>query len=545
MATDTAVGATPPRRLALVLGDQLWAGNPALDGLDPTRDAVLMIEARGEASGVWSHKARIAVFLSAMRHFRDELRARGWTVHYLALGETVERWAASASASASAGEPESAPRADALPGFAARLADALAHLRPAALTCCEPGEWRMLALVQDVCARAGIALDLRDDTHFLCSRADFARWTEGRREWRMELFYREQRRRLGILMDGDAPAGGRWNFDTENRKGWGRHGPGLIPPPARFEPDAVTREVIALVEREFADHPGSLAGFGWAVTRADALIALAEFIDARLEQFGPWQDAMWTGTPFGWHSLLSVALNLRLLDPREVIAAAETAWRERGLPLASVEGFIRQIAGWREFIRGVYWQLMPGLADANHYRHDRPLPHWYWTGETRMACMRAAIGQTLEHGYAHHIQRLMVTGQFALTAGIRPREVSDWYLAVYVDAVEWVEVPNVIGMALHADGGRFTSKPYVASGAYIKRMSNYCDGCAYAPERRHGDGACPVTTFYWAFVDRHEAALRRNPRTQPMTLGLARLGDDERAAFRAHAAALGNRLDEL
>ena len=318
-----------------------------------------------------------------------------------------------------------------------------------------------------------------------------------------------------------------------------------MPPPLRFEPDAITREVIAEVDTRFAGHPGATAAFDWPVSREQALAALADFIEHRLELFGPHQDAMWTGQPWLWHARISAAMNLKLISPREVIAAAVSAWRARGLPLQSVEGFVRQVIGWREFIRGMYWLDMPGLREANHYGHRRALPRWYWSGDTQMACMRAVVSQTMKHGYAHHIQRLMVTGQFALLAEIEPQQVEDWYLAVYVDAVEWVELPNVAGMTLYANGGRFTSKPYVASGAYIQRMSNYCDGCRYSPSVRSGEAACPVTVLYWHFLDRHEATFAANPRTALMAKNLAKLPPDERVAIRARAAQMLEQLDAL
>ena len=514
----------PVRHLVLVLGDQLWRGNPALADFDPAQDRVLMIEAPGEATAVWSHPARIALFLSAMRHFRAELQALGWPLTYIELDD-----------------PAHVDR----PGLTDRLQAVLADLRPQTLQVCEAGEWRLQQGVAATASNAGVPLHWHEDTHFLCSRARFARWAKGRKEWRMEFFYREMRREHGVLMEGKEPVGGQWNFDADNRKSFPKAGPGWIPEPARFEPDAITREVLDLVQRHFPDHPGSLAEFGWPVTPAQARQALQRFIDERLVAFGAYQDAMWTDTPFGWHSLLSVALNLHLIDPREVIAEAERAWRDKNLPLAAVEGFIRQILGWREFIRGVYWLDMPGLREANHYGHARPLPAWYWTGQTRMACMRDTIGQTLKHGYAHHIQRLMVTGQFALLAEVAPQQVADWYLAVYVDAIEWVELPNVAGMALFANGGRFTSKPYVASGQYIDRMSNYCKGCAYSPAQRSGEGACPVTTLYWNFLDRHETELAASPRTALMVKNLQKLDDDARASIRAHAAYLLDRLDSI
>ncbi|WP_020166259.1 cryptochrome/photolyase family protein [Methyloversatilis discipulorum] len=509
------------RHLVLVLGDQLDHASAAFDGFDPGRDRVLMIEAAGESTHVWSHKARSALFLSAMRHFADALRGRGWTVDYRALGD---------------GDSE-----DLVDILAARLRD---HV-PRKMVLVEPGEWRLEQAIRALCERERVALDLRDDLHFMISRTGFADWAKKYRQPRMEFFYRMMRQRHGVLMDGDEPAGGRWNFDADNRSGFGRKGPGLVPPPLRFEPDAITREVIAEVEVRFADHPGSTADFDWPVTREQALAALADFVSHRLELFGHHQDAMWTGQPWLWHARLSAAMNLKLLSPREVVAAAVSAWRERGLPLQSVEGFVRQVIGWREFIRGMYWLDMPRMRDANHYGHARALPRWYWTGDTGMNCMRAAIGQTLRHGYAHHIQRLMVTGQFALLAEIAPQQVEDWYLAVYVDAVEWVELPNVAGMALYADGGRFTSKPYVASGAYIQRMSNYCDGCRYSPSARSDEAACPVTVLYWHFLDRHEAEFAANPRTALMAKNLQKLAPAERTAIGDRARQMLDGLDDL
>ena len=513
--------------LVLVLGDQLSHTSAALAALDPAQDAVLMIEAPGEATHVWSHKARITLFLSAMRHFRDELRARGFTVHYVALSDSEA------------------------PTLAMRLRAQLAALKPGLLRHVEPGEWRLAQDITQVCLELGVTQRVLDDTHFMCSGADFTRWSQRYgRQLRMEFFYREMRRQHRVLLnDAGQPEGGEWNFDADNRKPYPKAGPGLIPPAASFVPDAVTREVMAEVEQRFPGHPGTLANFAWPVSREQALLALRTFIDARLPGFGDHQDAMWSGTPFGWHSLLATSLNLHLLDPREVVAAAEAAYRAGRAPLASVEGFIRQVLGWREFIRGVYGLDMPGLADANHLHATRDLPAWYWTGATQMACARDAVQQTLRYGYAHHIQRLMVTGLFALLAETDPKQVAAWFLAVYVDAVEWAELPNVAGMALYADGGRFTSKPYVASGAYIQRMSNHCGGCHYAPTAKDaaksGKPTCPFTVLYWNFLDRHEAALAANPRTALMAKSVARRSAEERSALRDEAQAVLGRLDTL
>jgi deoxyribodipyrimidine photolyase-related protein len=514
------------RNLVLILGDQLNHDNSALEAFDAAQDRVLMVEAAGEAAHVWSHKARIALFLAAMRHFAAGLAETGIAPIYLQLG-----------------------RHD-FPTLQAAWQAQIAELQPQRIVVCEPGEYRILQLINNCAAQAGIALAVRDDTHFMCSRADFARWAGKDRHLRMEFFYRFMRKQYGVLMHSGKPAGDAWNFDRENRKSFGRQGPQGLPPPLVFERDALTREALEDVERHFPQHPGSLADFNWPVTRAQALQALDRFISLKLAEFGPHQDAMWQGKPgdempFLWHSHLSSSLNLKLLDPREVIAAAEKAWRERGLPLASVEGFIRQIMGWREFIRGVYWLEMPAMGEANHYGHHRQLPAWYWTGKTHMNCMRQTIGQTLRYGYAHHIQRLMITGQFGLLAEIDPRQVEAWYLAVYVDAVEWVEMPNTGGMALHASGGRFTTKPYVASGAYIKRMSNYCAGCRYKPEVKTGPQACPFTTLYWNFLFKHRDSFAANPRTMLMAKNAERFTAEEQAAVQSQAANMLDRLDHL
>ena len=510
------------RHLILLLGDQLSLNSAALAEFDPAQDAVLMIEAPSEATVVWSHKARIVMFLSAMRHFAEDVRARGWSLDYVALTDQGQKT------------------------FAERLAEAVARHRPKALKVLEAGEYRMQSLIASACQTAGIACHWVDDTHFMCSRNEFAAWAKNKRELRMEFFYREMRKRHHVLMQGAEPVGGQWNFDQDNRSSYPKKtGPGDIPLPAAFAPDAITSEVIAEVEQHFPDHPGTARHFFWPVTRVQALTALENFIRLRLPNFGKYQDAMWTNTPAGWHSLLSAALNLHLLDPREVIAAAEQAYRDGRAPLEAVEGFIRQILGWREFIRGVYWLDMPAMREANHYGHQRDLPRWFWTGETHMACVRDCLQQTLAYGYAHHIQRLMVTGNFALLAEVSPQQVEDWYLAIYVDAVEWVELPNTAGMALHACGPRFTSKPYVASGAYIHRQSNYCSGCRYDPAQRSGERACPFTTLYWHFIERHEKALTSNPRTALMAKNLNRLSEAERAAIRQQAARMLSQLDTL
>lgn len=511
----------PPRHLVVVLGDQLDANSAAFDGFDPARDAVWMAEVPAEAEFVWSHKARIAIFLTAMRHFREALRARGITVHYRELAEPSPRDAAL--------QPVTLGTA---------LAESVRQLRPRRVIVVEPGEWR----VREELRAAVPDLEIRPDRHFYCSRAEFAEHVAQRRQLRLEFFYREMRQRHRVLLDNRGqPLGGRWNFDAENRAAFGRDGPGLVPRPVGFPPDTTTRAVLELVERRFASHPGSLARFDWPVTRAQALDALEDFVRYRLPLFGRYQDAMWQRQPYLYHSRLSAALNLKLLDPREVVQAAVDAHARGAAPLAAVEGFVRQILGWREYVRGIYWQFMPDYLNRNALGATLPLPHWYWTAETEMNCLREVIGQTLEYGFAHHIQRLMVTGLYALLFGVNPVEVHRWYLAVYVDAVEWVELPNVLGMSQFADGGLMASKPYVATGKYIQRMSNYCDGCRYRPEKATGPDACPFTTLYWDFLMRHRRLLERNQRMALQVKNLARLTRTDQIAIRRQADAIRNR----
>ena len=507
------------KRLVLILGDQLDLKSAALKDFNVQTDEVLMVESKHEAQYVWSHQAKIALFLSAMRHFAQSLRDLNYPITYIqntslsiveALKEKIQK-------------------------------DNITHL-----ICLEPGEWRLKQEIEGLAKELQLQLDMRDDDHFYCSHQEFLDWASGKKELRLEYFYRLMRKTHQILVDADGnPEGGQWNFDQDNRKPYPKKGPGIIDDPVLFEPDAVTQEVIAYVSQTYAKHPGSLEAFRWPVTRDQALEALHYFVEYRLRNFGVYQDAIWTDTPYGWHSILSSSLNLKLLNPREVIAAVIDAWKKYSLDLSTVEGFIRQILGWREFVRGMYYLDMPKMAQDNYYEHQRALPKWYWSGKTNMACMKDAIGQTMKYGYAHHIQRLMVTGNFALLAEILPSAVCDWYLAVYVDAIEWVELPNTAGMALFANGGRFTSKPYIASGAYIKRMSNYCDSCKYKPDVRFGETACPVTTLYWNFLIKHRAQFDASPRTRLMTANLKRISDDDQKLIVQHAQHVLAHLDDL
>ncbi|MCU0963960.1 MAG: cryptochrome/photolyase family protein [Burkholderiaceae bacterium] len=506
------------RSLVLVLGDQLDLEAAAFDGFDPSADAVWMAEVAQESTHVVSSRPRTALFLAAMRHFALALQAAGRPLHYARLDAPGNRGS-----------------------LAAQLQADIERLRPARLVMTAPGDWRVLQALKAVSEACALSLEIREDRHFFVSVREFAAHARARKSLRMEYFYREQRQRQRVLMDphdGKLPLGGQWNFDAENREAFGAAGPGAVPPRCRFEPDAVTREVIALVAQRFAGHPGRLDSFAWPVTRVQALQALEAFVQQRLPLFGRYQDAMWPGDPWLHHAHLSAALNLKLLNPREVVAAAVAALESGQAPLASVEGFVRQILGWREYVRGIYWTQMPGYLERNALGADADLPHWYWTGATDMACLRDALEQTLTHGYANHIQRLMVTGLYALMLGVDPKQVHAWYLAVYVDAVEWVELPNTLGMSQYADGGLMGSKPYVATGKYIERMSPHCKGCRYDPAQRSGDRACPFTTLYWDFLMRHEALLAKNPRMALQVKNLARLDADQRQAVAARAAAI-------
>ncbi|MBA4228253.1 MAG: cryptochrome/photolyase family protein [Hyphomonas sp.] len=498
--------------LRLVLGDQLSLQLSSLTDAAKSEDVILLAEVREEATYVRHHKKKIAFLFAAMRHFAGELKTAGYQVRYIRLDDPANQGSLRAEA--------------------ARALEELPGLKRLVVT--KPGEWRLLQDMERWSDLFAVPVELRDDTRFIVSPKEFNAWASGRKQLRMEYFYREVRLKTGLLMDGDQPEGGQWNYDTENRKRL----PRSMTAPQRFLPeaDALTREVMALVAARFPDHFGDLEPWVFATTRAGAEQARDHFISEILPGFGDWQDAMARGEPWMWHSLLSVYLNCGLLDPLDVCRRAEAEWKARRAPLNAVEGFIRQIIGWREYVRGIYWLKMPGYAQMNALDAHHPLPEFYWTGKTRMRCMAEAIGQTQRYAYAHHIQRLMITGNFALLAGLSPAQVNEWYLLVYADAYEWVELPNTHGMALHADGGLMASKPYAASGNYISKMSDYCEGCSYDVKRRTGEKACPFNFLYWDFIARHEARFKNNPRMAVICKSLNRMSVSERAEIRAEAA---------
>lgn len=469
----------------LILGDQLSWRHPLLLDAAPADTVIILAEVAEEATYVRHNRHKIALIFSAMRHFAQALEARGFTVQYSRLKDNV-------------------------PSLLAACEQARDSWSLTALHICEPGEYRLAAQMTSWEQALDIAVTVHEDTRFLSSRADFALWAEGRKQLRMEYFYRDMRKRYRLLMEGEQPEGGKWNYDADNRQGWR----GQTDIPERPAPilDAVTREVTEEVAAAFPTNPGDLSTFRWAVTAEDAEKELVWFCEHALPHFGSYQDALAEASPWLFHGLISMYLNCGLLEPLPVCERVEAAYRRGHCSLAAAEGFIRQVLGWREYVRGLYWLKMPDYGELNALDATRKLPDWFWTGETQMRCLSRAIKQSLDLGYAHHIQRLMVIGNFALLAGLDVQAVCDWYLGVYLDAFEWVELPNTLGMALFADGGIMASKPYAASGKYIQKQGDHCQACPYDPKQVTGDRACPYNSLYWHFIDRHSDSLSQNPR---------------------------------
>ena len=504
---------SPPGRLILVLGDQLSLDMAALKAADRARDIVVMAEVADEATYVAHHPKKIAFCFAAMRHFAETLKDDGWQVAYTRLDD-----------------PDNTRS---IPGELARRTK---EHGTSGILATEPGEWRLIEALKDA------DVELLEDDRFLASHAEFDAWAEGRKALRMEYFYRQMRRKTGLLMDGDDPVGGAWNYDGENRK----PAPDDITcdGPLRVDPDAITREVLELVAQRFPDNFGTLDDFWFAIDRPGALEALDRFIDQSLPLFGDYQDAMLDDDRFLYHSVLSIYLNAGLLQPMELCQAAERAYHDGHAPLNAVEGFIRQIIGWREYVRGIYFREGPDYTSRNALDHGRDLPAAYWGGQTGMRCLQKAVEQTRAEAYAHHIQRLMITGNFALLIGADPAQVHGWYLEVYADAYEWVEAPNTIGMSQFADGGIIASKPYVSSGAYISRMSDHCKSCGYKVTKKTGKGACPFNLLYWHFLDRHRDRFSSNNRMRNMYATWDRMSEDKRKTVLHEARVLLDRLDE-
>lgn len=481
------------RNLVLVLGDQLDHSSSAFDDFDAEADAVWMAEVDDEATRVWSHKLRIAYFFSAMRHFREECERGEKQVHYHELPRQ--------------------PSKDRGKSFGEVLAKDVRRSKPNKLIVVEPGDYGVREHLVETAGDLDIELEIRPDRHFYCSIDEFREHAEGRKSLRLEYFYRDMRKRHEILLDESGePTGGKWNFDHDNRDSFSRSGPGKLPQQKTTRPDAITKDVLQLVESRFAEHPGNLDHFTLPVTRRQAKAFLKHFVEEILPDFGQWEDAMWTDEAFLYHSRLSAPLNLKLLNPRECVEAAVDAYRADRAPINSVEGFVRQILGWREFIRGIYWLKMPEYIELNHFDHQLDLPAFFWDGETGMNCVRQSMTHVLDHGYSHHIHRLMVLGNFAQLWGVHPRKFHDWHMAMYLDAIDWVSLPNTLGMSQYGDGGLVGTKPYCSSGNYINNMSDFCKSCRFDYKQRVGDEACPFTTLYWDFMDRHYEQLKDNPR---------------------------------
>ena len=504
--------------LRLILGDQLNEQISSLSDCDKQNDVVLIAEVREEATYVKHHKKKIVLLFSAMRHFASQLRDANFNVAYRYYDDEDNQGSLLNEV---------------------KLALQRHNLQHVVVTF--PGEYRLLKSMQQWEQVLGVSVEIRPDDRFISTPEQFSKWADGRKQWRMEYFYRDMRRQTGLLMEGDQPIGGKWNFDHDNRKSM----PADVQPPKPYtvEPDETTQAVMKLVENTFPDHMGKATDFSYAVTRLQALEVAKQFIDQRLPNFGDYQDAMREGDVWLFHSHLSFYLNSGLLLPLEVMQMAEQAYFDNAAPLNAVEGFIRQILGWREYVRGFYWHCMPTLQHDNYFEHTRALPEFYWTAHTNMNCMRQCISDTKQHAYAHHIQRLMVIGNFSLLAGLDPVAVNEWYLLVYADAYEWVEMPNVSGMILFADGGKLASKPYVASGQYINRMSDYCKNCGYSVSKKTGPKACPFNYLYWDFLIKHQDKLAKNPRMALIYKSLGRMSEDNIAAMQEQAQALLSKLD--
>jgi len=501
------------------MGDQLSHQISSLEGIQVGTDLIWMCELRSEAIRVKHHKKKIAFIFSAMRHFAAELRGLGHNIHYTRYDDPLNSGS-----------------------FIGELQRALTEHPVEKIVLTEPSEQPVLKEIMAGAEQLTVPLELLGDNRFLCTADEFKQWASGRKQLRMEFFYREMRRRYQILMSDGTPVGGKWNYDAENRKPPKK---GLeIPPTYLSQPDEITHEVLNLVQGEFAQHFGDLEPFNFAVTAKQAQLALAQFIQQRLVKFGDYQDAMLQGEAWMYHSHISFYLNCGLLLPMECIQAAEQAYHDGIAPLNAVEGFIRQILGWREFVRGIYWLKMPDYATENYLQAERPLPEFFWSGKTQMNCLHQCIKETKINAYAHHIQRLMVIGNFALIAGLNPSEVNQWFWIVYADAYQWVELPNVSGMILFADGGQLASKPYAASGAYINKMSNYCKGCRYSVSKKTGPDACPFNYLYWDFMLRQADKLSGNPRMAMSYRTLDKMDSERVSTIRSDSQKFLNSMNE-
>ncbi len=501
-------------RTIWILGDQLSRTNAALAGARREESTILMVESKARGSVLKYHQQKLVLAYAAMRHFAREREREGWTVDYVRLEESLT--------------------------FEAAARRHVERRQPEGIRLAEPNSRLEQEALEKLGRKLGRPFEFVPTAQFLCGREEFRKWAGPGKRLLMENHYRRLRKRTGYLLDPDGePVGGRWNLDAENRRtfrDWKKSGAGS-PPQPRAAPDEITREVIALVAREFPENPGRAADFWLPVTREAAGEWLAAFIAERLPNFGDYEDMMATGHPALFHSVLSPLLNLGLLTPRECVEAAIAAHAAGRAPLNAVEGFVRQIIGWREFVNGVYWQREKEYRDRNELGADRPLPAWFYDGDVPMNCLHRVLRQVIDTGWNHHIQRLMVLGNFFLLAGIRPQEALRWFSEMYVDAYDWVMVPNVIGMCCHADGGFMATKPYAAGGAYIDKMSDYCAGCRFRPDVKTGPDACPFNYLYWHFYDQHAPRFADNPRVRMPVQSWLRRSEASQDAVRESAAA--------
>ncbi len=509
------------KRLRLILGDQLNENHSWFKNLDEDLTYVMM-EIRQETDYVKHHVQKIAAFFAAMRAFAEKISNLGHNVVYLKLDDPKNRQT-----------------------LAGNITDLLKKTKSQYFEYLQPDEYRLDIHLKEIAEKIPVPSRASDTEHFLTERDELKKLFSGKKRFLMESFYRWMRKRHDVLMENTKPIGGQWNYDQKNRRAYDNRVP--IPKPMLFENNVTDIHKTILNNRinTFGEiDPEKLV---WPVTRAQALSLMKAFIRDGLPAFGTYQDAMTEKSQFLFHSRLSFALNTKLLHPMEVIEAAVNAWDKNRstIKIQQIEGFVRQILGWREYMRGIYWALMPELESMNYFNHDAQLPDFFWTADTRMKCMRMAVGQSLKHAYAHHIQRLMVTGNFALLAGICPDEVDSWYLGIYIDAIQWVELPNTRAMSQFADGGLVATKPYISSAKYIHSMSDYCDACAYDWKKRHGDMACPFNGLYWDFYARHRKRLKKNPRVMMMYRVWDRMDREEQKRILRQAGFYKKNLNRL
>lgn len=507
-------------KLCLILGDQLSLSLDALQALDKHSDHIMLAELYTETHYVKHNKLKIALLFSAMRHFAKQLRDEGFHVDYYDFTATKDHHQS----------------------FTDVLRAQLSQHSYQQVICTEPGEYRVLNEMKRWQQELAVDVIIKSDNRFYFTLAQMHDWFSERKEPRMEHFYQFARKQTGLLMETGKPIGGRFNFDKENRNAWQSDTP--LPPMLKHEQDDITEQVLTLVEQEFTDFPGKLVHFNFAVNREQALAALRHFIKHKLADFGRFQDALADNNNTLFHSLLASYINIGLLLPQEVCEAAIEAYQTQNAPLNAVEGFVRQILGWREYVRGLYWYEGESYKKHNALNAQTPLPNWFWDGKTNMRCMQKAIGHSLDDAYAHHIQRLMIIGNFSLIAGLNVTEVCDWYLAVYIDAFEWVELPNTLGMALYADNGKLASKPYAASANYINKMGNHCSSCRYNPKLVTGVKACPFNALYWDFIQRHQERFAKNPRMALMVKQWQKKSSADQHAITQWAATLIEKLDK-